>query len=80
MIPNAWGGFDFGLGSDFDALRYSVHELARTGLRRAPTRATRQHLSARLVGRRWAALGGSALPWRRNLEGPGSDNPPLRRP
>ena len=29
MIPNAWGGFDFGLGADVDALRASVHDFAQ---------------------------------------------------
>jgi isovaleryl-CoA dehydrogenase len=29
MIPNAWGGFDFGLGDDVDALRDSVHNFAQ---------------------------------------------------
>jgi isovaleryl-CoA dehydrogenase len=29
MIPNAWGGFDFGLGADIDALRNSVHNFAQ---------------------------------------------------
>src|SRR5215475_12711175 len=29
MIPNAWGGFDFGLGADVDALRESVHNFAQ---------------------------------------------------
>jgi isovaleryl-CoA dehydrogenase len=29
MIPNAWGGFDFGLGEDLDALRDSVHNFAQ---------------------------------------------------
>src|SRR6476619_5563532 len=29
MIPNAWGGFDFGLGADVDALRDSVHSFAQ---------------------------------------------------
>jgi isovaleryl-CoA dehydrogenase len=29
MIPNAWGGFDFGLGEDVDALRGSVHSFAQ---------------------------------------------------
>jgi isovaleryl-CoA dehydrogenase len=29
MIPNAWAGFDFGLGDDLDALRHSVHSFAR---------------------------------------------------
>ena len=29
MIPNAWGGFDFGLGDDVDALRDSVHSFAQ---------------------------------------------------
>jgi isovaleryl-CoA dehydrogenase len=28
MITNAWGGFDFGLGADVDALRDSVHSFA----------------------------------------------------
>jgi isovaleryl-CoA dehydrogenase len=28
-IPNAWAGFDFGLGDDLDALRHSVHSFAR---------------------------------------------------
>ncbi|MBV9632762.1 MAG: isovaleryl-CoA dehydrogenase [Xanthobacteraceae bacterium] len=29
MIPNAWAGFDFGLGDDLDALRHSVHNFAQ---------------------------------------------------
>jgi isovaleryl-CoA dehydrogenase len=29
MIPNAWAGFDFGLGEDIDALRHSVHNFAQ---------------------------------------------------
>jgi isovaleryl-CoA dehydrogenase len=29
MIPNAWAGFDFGLGDDLDALRHSVHSFAQ---------------------------------------------------
>ena len=29
MIPNAWAGFDFGLGSDVDMLRKSVGDFAR---------------------------------------------------
>jgi len=29
MIPNAWGGLDFGLGDDVDALRESVHDFAQ---------------------------------------------------
>src|SRR6476620_9532807 len=29
MIPNAWAGFDFGLGDDLDALRHSVSSFAR---------------------------------------------------
>jgi isovaleryl-CoA dehydrogenase len=29
MIPNAWAGFDFGLGDDLDALRHSVHGFAQ---------------------------------------------------
>ncbi len=29
MIPNAWAGFDFGLGSDVDMLRKSVADFAR---------------------------------------------------
>ena len=28
-IPNAWAGFDFGLGEDLDALRHSVHSFAQ---------------------------------------------------
>ena len=28
MIPNAWSGFDFGLGSDADMLRKTVHDFA----------------------------------------------------
>jgi isovaleryl-CoA dehydrogenase len=28
-IPNAWAGFDFGLGDDLDALRHSVHGFAQ---------------------------------------------------
>jgi isovaleryl-CoA dehydrogenase len=28
-IPNAWAGFDFGLGEDLDALRHSVHNFAQ---------------------------------------------------
>ena len=28
MIPNAWAGFDFGLGDDLDALRHSVSSFA----------------------------------------------------
>jgi isovaleryl-CoA dehydrogenase len=29
MIPNAWAGFDFGLGPDVDMLRKSVHDFAQ---------------------------------------------------
>jgi isovaleryl-CoA dehydrogenase len=29
MIPNAWAGFDFGLGADVDMLRQSVHGFAQ---------------------------------------------------
>ena len=29
MIPNAWSGFDFGLGSDADMLRKTVADFAR---------------------------------------------------
>jgi len=29
MIPNAWAGFDFGLGSDIEMLRKSVHDFAQ---------------------------------------------------
>ncbi len=29
MLPNAWAGFDFGLGDDLDALRHSVHGFAQ---------------------------------------------------
>jgi isovaleryl-CoA dehydrogenase len=29
MIPNAWAGFDFGLGDDLDALRHSVSSFAQ---------------------------------------------------
>jgi isovaleryl-CoA dehydrogenase len=29
MIPNAWSGFDFGLGSDADMLRKTVHDFAQ---------------------------------------------------
>ena len=29
MIPNAWSGFDFGLGDDVDMLRHSVGDFAR---------------------------------------------------
>ena len=29
MIPNAWSGFDFGLGDDADMLRKSVSDFAR---------------------------------------------------
>jgi isovaleryl-CoA dehydrogenase len=29
MIPNAWAGFDFGLGSDVEMLRKSVHDFAQ---------------------------------------------------
>src|SRR6202790_615057 len=28
MIPNAWSGFDFGLGDDVDRLRETVHDFA----------------------------------------------------
>src|SRR5271166_4931054 len=28
-IPNAWAGFNFGLGDDLDALRHSVHSFAQ---------------------------------------------------
>ena len=29
MIPNAWAGFDFGLGSDVDMLRKTVSDFTR---------------------------------------------------
>jgi isovaleryl-CoA dehydrogenase len=29
MIPNAWTGFDFGLGADLDQLRATVHDFSR---------------------------------------------------
>src|ERR1017187_8663568 len=29
MIPNAWAGFDFGLGPDVEMLRKSVHDFAQ---------------------------------------------------
>ena len=29
MIPNAWSGFDFGLGTDVDMLRKSVNGFAQ---------------------------------------------------
>ncbi len=29
MIPNAWAGFDFGLGSEVDMLRQSVNGFAQ---------------------------------------------------
>ncbi len=29
MIPNAWSGFDFGLGEDADMLRHSVSSFAQ---------------------------------------------------
>src|ERR1700758_2178217 len=29
MIPNAWTGFDFGLGEDLDQLRATVHDFSR---------------------------------------------------
>jgi isovaleryl-CoA dehydrogenase len=29
MIPNAWSGFDFGLGSENDMLRRSISDFAR---------------------------------------------------
>ena len=40
MIPNAWPGFDFGLGADVDMLRKTVG-----GLRAGPDRAARRRRS-----------------------------------
>ena len=54
MIPNAWQGFDFGLGEDIDMLRETAEPSPTTRSRRAPTRSTRPTPSRAICGRRWA--------------------------
>ncbi len=72
MIPNAWQGFDFGLGDDIDMLRETTRELfRRTRSRRAPTRSTRPTPSRAICGRRWARSACTASPSRRNTAASG---------
>ena len=65
MIPNAWQGFDFGLGEDIDMLRETTRGFA-AGQDRAARRRDRQdqHLPARSV-----AADGRARPARHHRRG-----------
>ena len=73
MIPNAWTGFDFGLGAEVDMLRDTV-----SGLRRKTDRAARrrdrpqQRLSRAISGRRWARSACTASRSRKSMAAPGS--------
>ncbi len=50
MIPNAWAGFDFGLGDDVDMLRDTVRDFAQRPHRAARRRdRPQQHVPARPV-------------------------------
>ena len=65
MIPNAWQGFDFGLGEDIDMLRETTRELFRRQDRAARRRDRQdQHLPARSV-----AADGRARPARHHGRG-----------
>ena len=73
MIPNAWAGFDFGLGSDVDMLR-EIGERLRAGPHRAARRRDRprQCISPRPVAGNGRARPASASPSRKNTAAPGS--------
>ena len=78
MIPNAWAGFDFGLGADVDMLRDTVQRL-RAGQDRAARRRDRPQTtrSRAICGRRWARSACSASRSRRNRAAPGSAISPI---
>jgi isovaleryl-CoA dehydrogenase len=58
MIPNAWAGFDFGLGPDVDALRDSVSRFAQDKI--AP-RAEEIDRSNKFPRELWPQLGALGL-------------------
>ena len=78
MIPNAWAGFDFGLGDDVDMLRETVRRFSRrTASRRAPTRSTATTNFRATCGRSSARSACSASRSRRNAAAPGSAISPI---
>ena len=73
MIPNAWAGFDFGLGADVDMLRKTVSDFAQDRIApRAGGDRPRQRRSRATCGRRWARSACTASPSRRNTAAPAS--------
>jgi isovaleryl-CoA dehydrogenase len=58
MIPNAWSGFDFGLGSDVDMLRDSVREFAQDRIAPRADEIDRSNLFPRDL---WPELGALGL-------------------
>ena len=73
MIPNAWAGFDFGLGPDVEMLR-KIGARLRAGPHRAARRRDRprQRISRAICGRRWARSACTASRSRRNTAAPAS--------
>jgi isovaleryl-CoA dehydrogenase len=53
-IPNAWAGFDFGLGDDLDALRHSVHGFAQDRIAPRAETIDRSHVFPRDL---WPEMG-----------------------
>jgi isovaleryl-CoA dehydrogenase len=70
MIPNAWSGFDFGLGADVDALRDTVRNFAQYKIAPpAPTRSIAAIRSRAIYGRSLVRSVCSGLRWRRSGAG-----------
>ena len=77
MIPNAWTGFDFGLGEDVDRLRQTAAGFARDRIApRADRDRSRQRVSARPVAATWRAR----PPWHHGRGGVGRRRHGLPRP
>ena len=80
MIPNAWGGFDFGLGADVDALRDSVHSFAQDRIAPRADAIDRDNTFPRDLWPEMGSLGLLGITVEEELGGAGLGIPrPLRR-
>ena len=57
MIPNAWAGFDFGLGPEVEMLRKSVHDFAQDRIAPRAAAIDRENLFPRDLWPKMGALG-----------------------
>jgi isovaleryl-CoA dehydrogenase len=57
MIPNAWTGFDFGLGEDLDQLRATVHDFSRDKIAPRAAEIDRDNVFPRDLWPQMGALG-----------------------